>query len=134
MKKITGILSVIMILAVLTLFGSIFAKKITAKAAPNETAVSFDTVNETDSSSSEAKLVTDTSTGTKALAAGVAIGLAALGGAIGMGLAIFKSVDGISRQPEADGKIRTTLMLGLVFIETVVIYALIVTILIVFVM
>ena len=72
--------------------------------------------------------------GDKALAAGIAIGLAALGGAIGMGMAISKSAEGISRQPEADGKIRTTLMLGLVFIETAIIYALVIAILIVFVL
>lgn len=70
----------------------------------------------------------------KAMAAAVAIGLAASGGAIAMGLAIAKSAEGISRQPEAEGKIRTTLMLGLVFIETVVIYALIVAILVIFVL
>ena len=35
---------------------------------------------------------------------------------------------------EAEGKLRTTMMLGLVFVETVVIYALIVAILIVFVL
>ena len=69
----------------------------------------------------------------KAIAAGIAIGLAAAGGAVGMGMAVAKSVDGISRQPEAEGKIRTTLMLGLVFVETAIIYALIVAILIVFV-
>ena len=40
----------------------------------------------------------------------------------------------ISRQPEAEGKIRTTLMLGLVFVETAIIYALIVAILIIFVL
>lgn len=74
------------------------------------------------------------STGDKAIAAGIAIGLAALGGAIGMGLAIAKSAEGISRQPEADGKIRTTLMLGLVFVETAIIYALVVAILIIFVL
>ena len=51
-----------------------------------------------------------------------------------MGIVITKAVDGISRQPEADGKIRTTLMLGLVFIETVVIYALFVSILVIFVL
>ena len=51
-----------------------------------------------------------------------------------MGLAISKAVDGIARQPEADGKIRTSLMLGLVFIETAIIYALIVAILIIFVL
>ena len=74
------------------------------------------------------------STGSKALAAAIAVGLAAAAGAIGMGLAIAKSAEGISRQPEAEGSIRTTLMLGLVFIETAIIYALIVAILIIFVM
>lgn len=37
-------------------------------------------------------------------------------------------------QPEAESKIRTTLMLGLVFIETAIIYALLVVILIIFVL
>ena len=68
-----------------------------------------------------------------AIGAAVAIGLAAIGGAIAMGMAISKAMEGIARQPEADGKIRSSLMLGLVFIETVVIYALIVAILIMFV-
>ncbi len=70
----------------------------------------------------------------KAMAAAAVVGLAAAAGAIAMGMAIAKSVDGISRQPEAEGKIRTTLMLGLVFVETAVIYALIVAILIIFVL
>lgn len=70
----------------------------------------------------------------KALGASIAIGLAAIGAGIGMGNAIAKATDGVARQPEADGKIRTILMLGLVFIETVVIYALITSILIIFVM
>ena len=72
--------------------------------------------------------------GMKALGAGIAIGLAACGGAIGMGSSVGKSVEGISRQPEVEGKIRTTLMLGLVFIETAIIYALLVAILIIFVL
>ena len=74
------------------------------------------------------------STGSKSLATGIAIGLAAAGGAIGMGLVAGKSVEGIARQPEAESKIRTTLMLGLVFIETAIIYALLVVILIIFVL
>ena len=49
-------------------------------------------------------------------------------------MAIAKSGGGISRQPEAEGKIRTTLMLGLVFVETAIIYALVVAILIIFVL
>jgi len=72
--------------------------------------------------------------GDKAYAAGIAIGLAAGAGAIGMGIAIAKSAEGVSRQPEAEGKIRTMLMLGLVFVETAIIYALIVAILIIFVL
>lgn len=70
----------------------------------------------------------------KAIGAGVAIGLAVLGGGIGMGLAVAKTSEGIARQPEASGNIRSSMMLGLVFIETVVIYALIVAILLVFVL
>lgn len=74
------------------------------------------------------------STGMKALAAAITVGLAAAAGAIGMGVAIAKSVEGISRQPEAEGKIRTSLMLGLVFVETAIIYALIIAVLIIFVL
>lgn len=77
---------------------------------------------------------TDSPIGDKAMAAAIAVGLAAAGGAIGMGMGIAKSVEGISRQPEAEGKIRTTLMLGLVFVETAIIYALVVAILIIFVL
>ena len=72
--------------------------------------------------------------GAKALAAGLAIGIAAAGGAVAMGLATGKAAEGISRQPEAEGKIRSTMMLGLVFIETAIIYALLVVILIIFVL
>ncbi len=74
------------------------------------------------------------SIGLKAIAAGIAVGLAAAGGAVGMGLATAKSTESIARQPEAEGKVRTTLMLGLVFIETAIIYALLVVILIIFVL
>ena len=76
----------------------------------------------------------DNATGDKALAAGIAIGLAAAAGAIGMGVAVTKTSEAIARQPEAEGKIRSTLMLGLVFIETAIIYALIVSILVIFVL
>lgn len=74
------------------------------------------------------------STSGKAIAAGIAIGLAAAAGAIGMGIAIAKTNESIARQPEADGKLRSTFMLGLIFIETAIIYALVVAILIIFVL
>ena len=51
-----------------------------------------------------------------------------------MGFAIAKSNEAISRQPEATDSIRGSLMIGLVFIETAIIYALIVAILVVFVL
>ena len=70
----------------------------------------------------------------KAIAAGICVGIAACGAGIGMGLTTAKSSEGISRQPEAADKIRTNMMLGLVFIETAIIYALVVAILIIFVL
>ena len=76
----------------------------------------------------------DGSTSAKAIAAAMCVGLAATAGAISMGITISKTNDGISRQPEALGALRTSLMLGLVFIETAIIYALIVAILIIFVL
>ena len=76
----------------------------------------------------------DNALGDKALEAAIAVGLAAAAGAIGMGWAIAKSAEAISRQPEAENKIRTTLMLGLVFVETAIIYALVIAILIIFVL
>lgn len=83
---------------------------------------------------SAAEAVQQDTSGAKAIAAAIAVGLAAAAGAIGMGIAIAKAVDGISRQPEAEGKIRTSLMLGLVFVETAIIYALIIAVLIIFVL
>ena len=73
-------------------------------------------------------------TSSKAMAAGAMIGGACLGGALAMGITIGKSTEAIARQPEAGGQIRTAMMMGLVFIETVIIYALIVAILIIFVL
>ena len=118
LKKMT-----VMLAAVILLIGAVAsASVLQAKAADSaETAVT-------------AEAGADNSTGMKALAASIAIGLAGIGGTIAMGMAIAKSNEGVARQPEAAGKIQTQLMLGLVFIETVVIYALIVAILIVFVL
>lgn len=69
--------------------------------------------------------------GVYALAAALAIGIVGAAGAIGMAIAIGKALDAIARQPEAEKKIRSSLILGLVFIETAIIYALIIAILVV---
>lgn len=94
-----------------------------------------DSTNEAQTTAVETEADSEGSTtGLKAIAVGVAIGLAAAGGAVAMGIVGGKAADGISRQPEMEGKIRTTLMLDLVFIETAIIYALLVVILVIFVL
>ena len=70
----------------------------------------------------------------KAMAAAIAVGVVGTAGAIAMGMAISKSTESMARQPEAASKINSAMMLGLVFIETVIIYALIVAILVIFVL
>lgn len=70
----------------------------------------------------------------KAIAAAIVLAVASAAGAIAMAIAIKSASDGTARQPEAAGSIRSGMMLGLVFIETVVIYALIVAIMIIFVL
>jgi len=60
------------------------------------------------------------------LAAAFAIGIAAFGGAIGQGKATSAAVSGMSRNPGAAGNIRTTLIIGLALIESLVIYALLI--------
>lgn len=74
------------------------------------------------------------SAGVKAIAAAATITIAASIGAIAMGFSITKSAESVSRQPEAEDTILKNLTVGLVFVETTIIYALVVAILIVFVL
>lgn len=66
-----------------------------------------------------------------AFSAGIAIGVAALGGALGQGKAATAALEGIARNPGASGKLFTPLILGLALIESLVIYAFVIAILIV---
>lgn len=56
----------------------------------------------------------------------LAVGLPALGAAIGQGLAVSAAMDGIWRQPEALGGLRSVLIIGLAFIEALAIYGLLI--------
>lgn len=58
-----------------------------------------------------------------ALSAGLAIGLAAVGGAIGQAMTAASALDGIARNPAAQPKIFTPMIIGLALIESLVIYA-----------
>ncbi|KAL8241895.1 hypothetical protein R6Q59_012197 [Mikania micrantha] len=49
-------------------------------------------------------------------------GLASIGPGVGQGTAAGQAVEGIARQPEAEGKIRGTLLLSLAFMEALTIY------------
>jgi len=64
------------------------------------------------------------------LGAGIASGMAGLAAAFAMGLATSKAVEAIARQPEAAGKIRTALLLGLAFAETAALYGFVIAIII----
>ncbi len=66
------------------------------------------------------------------LAAGLAIGLGAIGSGIGMGTAIGGACEGTSRNPEAGGRIMTTMIIGLAMIESLTIYALVIALLLLF--
>ena len=97
--------------------------------------------NESDNDSNVTETVSVTAgsndndvTSAKAMGSGVMIGIACLGGALGMAHSVAKAANNMAEQPEAAGQIRTSMMMGLVFIETVIIYALIVAILIIFVL
>jgi F-type H+-transporting ATPase subunit c len=65
------------------------------------------------------------------IGAGIAIGIAAAGGGVGQGRASAAALEGIARNPNASGKIFTPMILGLALIESLVIYALVIAIILV---
>jgi F-type H+-transporting ATPase subunit c len=71
-------------------------------------------------------------TAASVLGAGLAIGLGAIGPGIGQGNASGSAVEGIARQPEAEGKIRGTLLLTLAFMESLTIYGLVIALVLLF--
>ena len=84
---------------------------------------------ETEAGSNENDLLSS-----KAMASAIVVGIVGAAGAIAMGMAISKSAESMARQPEMAGKINSAMMLGLVFIETAIIYALVIAILVIFVL
>ncbi|MCB0358836.1 MAG: ATP synthase F0 subunit C [Bdellovibrionales bacterium] len=61
------------------------------------------------------------------ISAGIAIGLAAVGGALGQGRTCSAALEGIGRNPGAAGQLQTPMIIGLVLIESLVIYALVIS-------
>ena len=65
-----------------------------------------------------------------AIGAAVAV-LCGAGAGIGIGLATGKAVESIARQPEASGKISSTLILGCALAEATAIYGFVISLLII---
>jgi F-type H+-transporting ATPase subunit c len=60
-----------------------------------------------------------------AIATGLGVAIAALGGGLGQGKAVAAAMEGMARQPENTGRIQTAMIIGLAFIESLTIYALV---------
>jgi len=61
-----------------------------------------------------------------ALAIGLGIGLAVLGAGIGQGIAANGAMNGMARQPELAGRIQTGMIIALAFVESLVIFTLVI--------
>ncbi|MGI5891117.1 MAG: ATP synthase F0 subunit C [Bacillota bacterium] len=59
------------------------------------------------------------------IAVALAIGLATIGPGMGMGIAAAKAIEGMARQPEAAGKIRTNMFVAFAFMESLTIYGMV---------
>ena len=68
----------------------------------------------------------------KALGAGLCMGIGAIGPALGEGNAVSRALEGMARQPESTGTLRSTMIMGCAIAETTGIYSLIIALLIMF--
>ena len=66
------------------------------------------------------------------LAAGLCMGIGSIGPALGEGNAVSHALEGMARQPEAAGNLRTNMILGCAITETTGIYSLVVALLLLF--
>ena len=66
------------------------------------------------------------------LAAALAIGLGSFGPGLGIGMAVRAAMEAIGRNPEAEGAIRLTMIIGAALAEAIAIYAFVVAIIIAF--
>ena len=68
----------------------------------------------------------------KAISAAICMGVGSIGPALGEGNAVSKALEGLARQPEASGTLRTNMMMGCAITETTGIYSLVIALLILF--
>ncbi|ABJ68363.1 F0F1 ATP synthase subunit C [Pediococcus pentosaceus] len=65
-----------------------------------------------------------------AIAAGIAMFGAAIGGGIGDGIVVAKMLEGMARQPELSGQLRTTMFIGVGLVEAMPILAFVISLLV----
>jgi F-type H+-transporting ATPase subunit c len=53
---------------------------------------------------------------------GLVYGLAAIGPGLGIGFLVGKAIESMARQPEAAGMVRTTMFLGIAFVEALALF------------
>lgn len=68
----------------------------------------------------------------KAIGAGLCMGIGAIGPGVGEGNAVGKALEGMARQPEATGTLRSTMIMGCAIAETTGIYSLLIAFMILF--
>ena len=66
------------------------------------------------------------------IGAGLCMGIGAIGPAIGEGNAVGKALEGMARNPETSGNLRTNMILGCAITETTGIYSLVIALLLMF--
>ena len=65
-----------------------------------------------------------------AIGKGLVYGLGAIGPGIGLGYLIGKAIESMARQPEAAGMVRTTMFLGIAFVEALALFGFVLSFLI----
>jgi F-type H+-transporting ATPase subunit c len=75
----------------------------------------------------------DIATAAKYLAAGICMGIGAIGPGIGEGITAAHALDGMARQPEMQGALLRTMLLGQAVAESTGIYSLLIAIVLLFV-
>ncbi|MDD6154193.1 MAG: ATP synthase F0 subunit C [Eubacteriales bacterium] len=66
-----------------------------------------------------------------AIGAGICMGLAALGVALGQGILANGAMNGMARQPESSGKIQGSMIIAMAIMETALVLAFVIAIMIV---
>ena len=70
----------------------------------------------------------------QAIGAGICMGIGAIGPGVGEGNAVGKALEGMARQPESAGTLRSTMIMGCAIAETTGIYSLLIAFMILFVL